>query len=346
MASNVAAWQTAAKARPFEVKSAPYTSPGPNEIVVKNHAIAINPVDWGLQAWAIFPLQYPAVLGEDVAGEVVEVGSACSRLKAGDRVVGMALGVTVGRACESAFQKYTVLQENLAADIPSSLSFEKAAVLPLCLFTAIGGLFLKDHLGLQMPSISSKATDKTLLVWGGASSVGCNAIQLAVAAGYEVFTTASPKNFDFVKKLGASQVFDYNDSNVVDQLVDALKGKSMPGVFDSIGESAVIGFHGAVDKCVEVASRCDCVKFVASTQPPPEHLSDGEIKVKFIDPMAVKDNGMGKAVFAEFLPRALAEGKFVAAPEPEVVGHGLESVQSGIDTWKKGVSAKKVVISL
>jgi NADPH:quinone reductase-like Zn-dependent oxidoreductase len=70
--------------------------------------------------------------------------------------------------------------------------------------TAACGLFQEDHLALQRSSALPKPTSKTLLVWGGSTSVGSNAIQLAVAAGYEVFTTASPKNFDYVKKLGAA----------------------------------------------------------------------------------------------------------------------------------------------
>ena len=346
MSSNAAAWLTAAKARPLEVGPAPYVHPGANEVVVKNAAVAINPVDWGLQAFAIFPVDYPTILGHDVAGEVVEIGSACSRLKKGDRVLGITMGFHSKRNCEQGFQKYTVLQEHMASELPAGLSFEQAAVLPLCLCTAAGALFDKDHLDLELPSTNPKSTGKTLLVWGGASSVGSNAIQLGVAAGYEVFTTASSKNFDYVKKLGASKVFDYHDENVVDQLIDALKGKSMPGVVDAIGEAAPIGFQGALHKCIDIVSKTDSVKFIATAQMVPENLSSGDITVKFIFPSNVKDNGVGKAIFAEFLPKALAEGKFIAAPEPEVVGHGLENVQAGIDAWKKGVSAKKVVVTL
>jgi hypothetical protein len=72
MPSNTAAWLTASQATPLEIKSAPYTSPGENEILIKNGAVAINPVDWAIQArgstmfsW----VQYPAILGGDVAGE-------------------------------------------------------------------------------------------------------------------------------------------------------------------------------------------------------------------------------------------------------------------------------------
>lgn len=98
----------------------------------------------------------------------------------------------------------------MASLIPSTLFYESAAIIPLGLATAACGLFQKDHLAREYLSISSKPTGKALLVWGGSTSVDSNAIQLAVAGSYEVLTTASPKNFDYVKKLGASQVFDYN----------------------------------------------------------------------------------------------------------------------------------------
>ena len=163
---------------------------------------------------------------------MVEVGSSVSRFAKGDRVLGHAVGMASQRDCDNAFQKYTVVLEHMASPIPSSLSFEHAAVLPLGLSTAAVGLFQKEYLKLQYPSVHPKPTGKTLLVWGGASSVGSNAIQLAVAAGYEVITTASPKNFDYVKKLGASQVLDYHSKSIADELVDIFKGKTIAGAFD------------------------------------------------------------------------------------------------------------------
>jgi NADPH:quinone reductase-like Zn-dependent oxidoreductase len=72
MLSNSAAWLTASQVTPLEVKSAPYTSPGENEILIKNGAVAVNPVDWAIQAMGsgrFSWVQYPAILGSDVAGE-------------------------------------------------------------------------------------------------------------------------------------------------------------------------------------------------------------------------------------------------------------------------------------
>ena len=93
------------------------------------------------------------------------------------------------RSAEGAFQIYTVLLAHMASSIPSTLSYESASVLPLGVSTAACGLFQEDQPALQPPSALAKITGKTLLVWGGSTSVGSNAIQLAVAAGYEVFTT-------------------------------------------------------------------------------------------------------------------------------------------------------------
>ncbi|KAL1966216.1 hypothetical protein VTN77DRAFT_4768 [Rasamsonia byssochlamydoides] len=300
MPTNSAAWLTAEKKRPLEIGS-------PN---------------------------YPTILGQDVAGEIVEVGSAVSRFSVGDRVLGYGTNLRSKQDSSSAFQLYTVVPEHIVSPIPSSLSYEAAAVLPLGVSTAAVGLFQKDFLNLQRPSIPSKPTGQTLLVWGGSSSVGSNTIQLAVHAGYEVITTASPRNFDYVKKLGASEVFDYHSPTVVNDLVTALQGKKLAGAYDAIGV-----FHIIAD----VLTRLGGNHFIASALAVPEDLPSG-ISARLIFAV-ISDVEFGLSIYRDFLPRALAEGKYVAAPEPLVVGKGLEYVQEGIDLNMKGVSARKVVLS-
>ena len=339
MASNTAAWITAAKSKPFEVKDAPLWTPAENEILVKNHAVAINPVDGSLQSFAWLPLNYPTILGSDVAGEVVAVGPEVTRFKQGDRVVGHAVGLGTKRNQHNAFQAYTILQTNMASEIPDSISFESAVVIPLGCSTAASGLFQDTHLGLQFPTEPpQKPTGKTVLIWGGASSVGSNAIQLAVAAGYEVVTTASPKNFEYVKKLGASEVFDYKDPAISDRLVSCFKAKTIAGALDCVGGDAWT-------ICMDVVHKSTGTKFVSTTKrgfpDPPEGVT-----VKHIFGTTPKDNEVGKAVYADFLPKALKAGTFMPAPEPLIAGKGLESVQGAVDLHKKGVSAAKVVVLL
>ena len=135
------------------------------------------------------------------------------------------------------------------------MSYESAAVLPLALSTAACGLFQKDQLALQYPSVRSKPTGKTLLIWGGSTSVGSNAIQLAVAAGYEVITTSSPKNFEYVKKLGANLAFDYNSKTVVRDVIEALKDKHIAG-------GLAIG-NGSAMACLDIVHGCKGDKFAS-----------------------------------------------------------------------------------
>lgn len=103
MPSNTAAWLVAAKSKPLELKAAPYTPPGENEIVVKNAAVSVNPLNWKLQDFAILPLEYPTILGSDIAGTVEEVGSSVSRFKKGDRLLGHAMGLATKKALDGAF---------------------------------------------------------------------------------------------------------------------------------------------------------------------------------------------------------------------------------------------------
>ena len=142
--------------------------------MVKNRAVAINPLDWLTQSMGdiFFPwITYPFIAGSDVAGEVVEVGTAVSRFRVGDRVLGHAVGADKKRnsSAEGAFQDYTVLLAHMASPIPDSMAYENAAVLPLTLSTAACGLFQKDQLALQHPSAHPEPTGKTLIVWGGST---------------------------------------------------------------------------------------------------------------------------------------------------------------------------------
>lgn len=364
MPMNTAAW-IEGKHGKLKVKPAPYTAPGENEIVVENHVVAVNPLDWIIQVAgnvAYRWLKYPTVLGSDCAGEVVEIGKGVTRFKVGDRVLGHAVGTDKDRntPAEGAFQAYTVLLAHMAAPIPAGMSYENAAVLPLALSTAACGLFQKDQLALQHPSATAKPTGETLLVWGGSTSVGSNAIQLAAAAGYEVITTASPRNFDYVKTLGATAVFDYHGPTVVADIAAAFEGKTLAGAL-AVGT-------GSAEPCIDIVRACQGNKFVAMASQAVSFENGISLKVfrklvssnvalqlntrmrhirtKHIFGTTLKGNEVSEAIYEDFLPSALADGRYVAAPEPYVVGNSLEFVQAGLEAQLKGVSAKKVVISL
>lgn len=185
-----------------------------------------------MQDYGIFINKFPDILGCDAAGEVVEVGSAVQNVQVGHRVLVHALRLGKGDTAYSAFQKYVLGDSQAVTPLPDNVSFEAASALPLSLSTAAHGLYSEGHLGLPLPTNDPKASGKTILIWGGSGSVGAAAIQLAVASGLDVVSTSSPKNFDFVKSLGAKDVFDYKKPSIVADLVSYLKGKDFVGAYD------------------------------------------------------------------------------------------------------------------
>ena len=370
MPSNRAAWLTQPKTPyPLEVKSAPYTSPKADEVVVKVRAVAINPIDWlkaGKGYGMVFPyVKLPFVQGTDLAGDVVEVGPGVTRFAIGDRVLSFAVGINknFNTSAKSAFQQYAVCLEHMTTGFQDTMSYEQASVIPLGLTTASCALFQADQLNLSYPTIPRRSNGKTILIWGGSTSVGCNAIQLAFAAGYDIVTTCSPKNFGLCKSLGATQCFDYNRKTCIPDLIQTLQHTNFAGAF-----SAGINSDGP---CFDVVSKCKSGKFVSMVsfprpEPEPTILAlprtiaffaswfiGTTIKTrirgidwKFCMVEAMSQNGVGKAIYADYLPKALSDGSFVPAPEPEVIGEGLESIQAAYVRQEQGMSAKKAVVTV
>ncbi|OTA58803.1 GroES-like protein [Hypoxylon sp. EC38] len=301
------------------------------QLFVKVHAWAVNPCDALLQDQALPFIQYPVILGQDIAGVVAAVGStAASKFKVGDRVFAFTIN--------NGFQDYVSVDHTLTAKIPESLSFAEASVFPLCCTTASFGLFGKDYLGLPFPTLDPASTGKSILIWGGSSAVGSNAIQLAKAAGFEVITTCSPRSFDYVKNLGASKAFDYNSPSVTDEVAAELDKGTCAGIYLAVGSVA--------DAC-QVSHKSKQKLFVASSNPVnPEDVPEGvEAKMTFGTGGVDMFKEILPATFGGFLVEALAKGAYKVAPPPEVVSRkGLEGIQEALDILKKGTSAKKLVV--
>ena len=309
----------------------------------------MEPLRGGPGRGSLFPnLRLPFVLGFDVAGVVVSTGSPASesRFKPGDRVVGMPSGSirVPSDPTEAAFHNYCRLREGLAAHLPSSIGFEEGVVIPAGLCTATAALFQDENLGLLPPTSPRRdPVGQTVLIWGGASSVGSNAIQLAVAAGYEVVTTASPVNFEYVKALGAKWAFDYRSATVEEDILHMLgeEGRCTAGAF------AIP--NGSLEPCVRIlgdkrVSVTAGRRFVSSAMPVPAGLDTGEVGAEFCNCTTVEEKGYG--VLQEFLPKALDAAEFLPRPAPQVVGTELECIQGALETMAKGVKATKLVVSI
>lgn len=186
------------------------------EVLIELYATSVNPVDSNIRAGRVqdvFPVHsFPHILGLDLAGVVKEVGAAVKGLKPGDRVFG--LGKT------GTYAQYAVADESQIAKLSDSISYNEAGALPAVALTAWHSLFQYGQL----------KDGEHVLIHGGAGGVGHVAIQMAKLAGAYVSTTASLKNHDFVKSLGADQVIDYVNEDFseiigeVDMVLDLIVG--------------------------------------------------------------------------------------------------------------------------
>ncbi|MBO1041388.1 hypothetical protein [Brucella pituitosa] len=202
--------------------------------------------------------------------------------------------------------------------------------------TAACGLYQKAHLGPAHPSATPAQTGETVLVWGAASSVGCNAIKLAVASGYECVAVASLHHTPLLEELGAIAVFDYRDPAVVDTVSHALQGKFLAGTLHATGNLA---------DCVAVVRRSEGRRLVAMTLPTNDALPESVVATH-IHGTSLKDDGIGDMIYRKFLPEALANQRYRAAPPARIVGHGLGALQGALETLKVGVSGEKIVVAL
>ncbi|MDQ7809803.1 zinc-binding alcohol dehydrogenase family protein [Amycolatopsis sp. A133] len=346
--NNEALWMRRPGAA-LAVGPAPYTPPGAGEVVVRVRAIALNPVDnlpGPLYRLVHRGLTYPAIIGWDVAGEVVQTGPSVTGTAPGSRVAGIALALerTHNRAAEGAFQKYVVLKQHMLVPIPEHLSFEQAAVLPMGVAIAATGLFEAGQLALELPGPDAPQRPESVLVWGGSTTVGSNAIQLARGAGYRVVTTASPRNADYVRGLGAEEVVDYRSKNAVEDLIDAVGSSPLAGTL-AIGD-------GSLGPALKLASVLPGRRRISGAAPDPVSYvrsalaRRNNISVGLIRGPALKDTSVGPAVFTRFLPAALATGTYRAAPEAVIAGDGLEQIPAALERLRQGVSAQKLVVTL
>jgi NADPH:quinone reductase-like Zn-dependent oxidoreductase len=188
---------------------------GPDVVLVRTHAAGVNPVDLAVRSGGLvgaYPHHFPITPGWDLAGVVEQVGPAVVGFEPGDEVFG--------------YVRRDDVQWGTAADLvpvpvrcltikPESLSFAEAGALPLAGLTAYQAL--AEYLDV--------AEGDRVLITRGSGGVGTFAIQIAVALGAEVVTTASPRNHGYVQSLGAAEVYDYAAGPISEQLkapVDAL----------------------------------------------------------------------------------------------------------------------------
>lgn len=164
----------------------------PGSVLIRVKAAGVNPVDWKIMSGgldALMDVNFPVIPGWDVAGVVAAVGFDTPEFTVGDEVYSYGRRDTVHGGT---LAELVALPAAIVAHKPAGLSWELAAALPLTGLTAQRTL---DALGV--------AEEQTLLIHNGSGGVGRTAIQLAVNDGVRVIATASPKNHDRMRELGA-----------------------------------------------------------------------------------------------------------------------------------------------
>ncbi|KAJ2994579.1 hypothetical protein NUW58_g1520 [Xylaria curta] len=332
--------------KPLSVDETDSRYPDENEIVIKNAAVSINPVDAAMQGGYVVNMTVPGILGVDVAGEVVEVGSQVNRFSVGDRVMGHALRLATDDDRHAAFQNYTVLWPNMACTIPQNLSYEDASTMPLGISTAAAALFQDDMLGLEPPVLYPPTRDEWVIIAGSTGNVGSHGVRLAAAAGYKVLVTASTSSFDLARKLGATELVDYKSTTLPDTIAQKLSGKRIAGAFDASGQgSSIIAVAKAVAKCQGKKTVATVVDDYAGADVPPG------VSINLVFAIAIRETEVSKRVWEDFLPDALATGKyFIPYPEARVFGNGLNRIQAAMDNEEKretkAPAGKKAVVTL
>jgi NADPH:quinone reductase-like Zn-dependent oxidoreductase len=172
---------------------APDPAAGPGEIVVDVHAASINAADYKVRLGGA-NLRFPHILGRDFSGVVAALGAGVDDFKAGDAVFGV-----TDQGIEGCYAEKLAIKAALVARKPDRLGHAEAAALGLTSLTALWAV--EDTAKLQ--------PGETILIQGGAGGVAGFAIQLSKHLGATVVTTASAKNHDYVKSLGADRAIDY-----------------------------------------------------------------------------------------------------------------------------------------
>ncbi|MGZ4854668.1 MAG: NADP-dependent oxidoreductase [Candidatus Angelobacter sp.] len=196
---------------------------GPNGVLVQVHAASVNPVDWKLRQGllhAVMPVVFPVIWGCDLAGVVTEVGPSVTLFKPGDEVYGMKDGY-VGKTYRGTYAEYVAVPEKSLAAKPSNLSYEEAAAVPATALTAWQAMVNQGNL----------KPGQRVLIHAGAGGVGVMAIQIAKAFGAYVAATASTRNQDFLRELGADLAIDYTRDKI-----DKIRPK-FDLILDGVGKS-------------------------------------------------------------------------------------------------------------
>jgi NADPH2:quinone reductase len=231
----------------LRLEEVPTPRPGPDEVLVRMHAIGVNPVETYIRAgtYARLPA-LPYTPGNDGAGVIEQAGSDVAEFKPGDRVY------TTGPA-SGTYAEFVLCKKEQVHRLPENVSFAQGAAMGTPYATAYRGLFQR----------AGAKPGETVLVHGASGGVGTAAVQLARARGLRVFGTAgSDEGLKLAREQGAHEAFDHRGLDHFEQIMNATSGRGVDVIVELLanvnlgkdltilakgGRVAIIGSRGRVE---------------------------------------------------------------------------------------------------
>ncbi|EHA25076.1 hypothetical protein ASPNIDRAFT_195049 [Aspergillus niger ATCC 1015] len=239
MSQNCTAWIITARTKSFIIGEAPLYKPRKGEILIRNHAVAVISDCFNMlfNLIGLYLNTFSFILGRDAAGMVVDINKDVTQFHRDQRVIRHLYSSKSGNSIYTAYQLFFLASQTLAVSILFYISFEQGAVLLLAISTSAADLYLLEYLNLLLPSDTPKSLEKILLVWSSTSSIGAIVIQLAIIFGLYVITTVSHANYEFVRSLGAADIFDYQSPTVIIDIVMRLRHMDLCNVYNTISKN-------------------------------------------------------------------------------------------------------------
>jgi NADPH2:quinone reductase len=300
----------------LRVKEAPTPRPSPGEVLVRIHAIGVNPVETYIRAGTYARLPgLPYTPGNDGAGVVDQVGPGANQFKAGDRVY------TAG-SISGTYAQFALCKVEQVHPLPGNVSFAQGATVGTPYATAYRGLFQRGH----------AKPGEILLVHGASGGVGTAALQLARARGLRVLATAgSDQGHNHVREQGAHEIFDHHAPDHFDQIMKTTNGRGVDLIVEMLanvnlgkdltilakgGRVVVIGSRGRVeiDPRDTMQREADVRGMILPNTPPAELVSIHTALV------AGLENGTLRPVVSKEFPLAEAARAHGAVMEPGALG--------------------------
>lgn len=238
-------------------------APGQGQVLVRVRAAGVNGIDWKVREGYVrdaFPLPLPIVLGAEMAGVVEAVGPGVSRLRVGDRVMGVVAGL-------GAYAEFVAVSETSLCRTPEGLDDIRAAAVPIAAVAAWNSL---HHAGPIHPG-------QRILIHGAAGGLGAYAVQYAKRAAAEVFATAGTADLDYVRSLGADHVIDYQSQRFedlvqdIDLVLDYVGGEVLDRSWQVLTQDGVIVGTSSPDILARTPPNRQGLWFI--NKPDPERLA-------------------------------------------------------------------------